>query len=119
MSRLILPILLAGLMLASVVPFTSADVAPMNGGPVVITEDKTWDMDGVLDAQVVVNAPATLTINADLTIANGSSITVNQGASLVLENSSLVAELGSHSVIPIPSSNTLLIESFLPVNKSS
>ncbi|MEE3083661.1 MAG: hypothetical protein VX320_06225 [Candidatus Thermoplasmatota archaeon] len=105
MSRLTLPILLSALLLASVIPYTSADVAPMSGGPVVISEDKTWDVDGILDAQVVVNAPATLTINADLTMANGSSITVNQGASLLLENGSLVADFGPHSVMPIPSSD--------------
>lgn len=105
MSRLTLPILFAALLLASVMPYTSADVAPMSGGPVVISEDKTWDVDGILDAQVVVNAPATLTINADLTMANGSSITVNQGASLLLENGSLVADMGPHSMMPIPSSN--------------
>ncbi len=102
-------------MLASLIPFTTADVAPDGGGTVTISEDKTWDVDGILDATVVVDAPATLTINANLVVADGSSITINQGASLILEDASLVADAGPHSIMPISSSNnaSLIVPSSL------
>ncbi|MEE2811519.1 MAG: hypothetical protein VX627_00605 [Candidatus Thermoplasmatota archaeon] len=96
-----LPLILATLMLMGFAPLVSSAPAPMNGGPYAVTSDETWDVDGELNAQVVIESGSTLTIEANLTVAEGASITVNQGATLRLENGGLIAEAGPHGVRPV------------------
>ena len=85
-----LSIALALLMLPLVSLATVAESAPTSGGPVAISADTTWDADGDLDAQVVVESGATLTIAADVSIdvQSGASLTVAHGATLIMESGS-------------------------------
>jgi hypothetical protein len=96
-----LPALLVSLMLFSLLPLGQAGTAPMNGGPYLIETDALWDVDGQMNAQVVVKAGATLTIEAIIYVADGASLTVEEGATLRMTNATLAAEEGPTAVRPI------------------
>ncbi|MDP6906536.1 MAG: hypothetical protein QF440_03870 [Candidatus Thalassarchaeaceae archaeon] len=112
-SKLNLPLLMAALMFTGLIPMSTANYAPTNGGPYAVDSDETWDQGGYLDAQVVIEAGATLTITSNIIVKDGASITVNEGATLNVSEGGLSAENGPHAVRPISisDSSSLLVDS--------